>query len=276
MVFNVILDHLFPEHHRQQIIAQPFPEEWLEILQRNVRHYAYLNAEEQQLLRDTLRVFAAEKYWEGCGGLELDDEKRVTISAQACLLLLGLEHNYYVNVDSILVYPTGYIARQETPGPDGVVDVGGGSARLGEAWGGGPVVISWIDARDGGRNPSDGHNVVYHEFAHKIDMADGAADGVPRLHDNAEYDVWAEVMSAEFKELVEQSRQRHPHTLLDTYGATNEAEFFAVATETFFEKPKQMREGHPRLYEVLRDFYRQDTAARLDTYQEQQKQEQAK
>jgi Mlc titration factor MtfA (ptsG expression regulator) len=265
MVFN-----LFREHHRQQIVAQPFPDEWLEILPRNVRHYTYLNPDEQRLLRDTLRVFAAEKHWEGCGGLELNDEIRVTISAQACLLLLELEHNYYQNVDSILVYPTGYIARQATPGPDGVVDVGG-SARLGEAWGNGPVVISWIDARDGGRNPSDGHNVVYHEFAHKIDMADGAADGVPRLHDNAEYDVWAEVMSAEFKELIEQSRQRRHHTLLDTYGATNEAEFFAVATETFFEKPQQMRDRHPRLYAVLRDFYRQDTAARLDAVQERQK-----
>src|SRR5579871_928974 len=257
MVFN-----LFREHHRQQIIAPPFPDEWLDILQRNVRHYTYLNAEEQHLLRDTLRVFAAEKHWEGCGGLEMDDEKRVTISAQACLLLLGLEHNYYSNGDSILVYPSGYIARQETIGPDGVVHVGG-SARLGEAWHGGPVVISWIDARDGGRNSSDGHNVVYHEFAHKIDMADGTANGVPRLHDNSEYDAWAEVMSAEFTELVQQSRQRRHHTLLDTYGATNEAEFFAVATETFFEKARQIRERRPRLYAVLRDFYRQDTAARV-------------
>lgn len=263
MAFN-----LFREHHRQQIIAQPFPDHWLDVLTHNVRHYAYLRPDEQKLLRDILRVFNSEKHWEGCGGLELTDEIRVTISAQAGLLVLGLEHNYYTDVESILVYPSGYVARQPTRGPDGVVHIGG-SARLGEAWGAGPVVISWIDAREGGRNPSDGHNVVLHEFAHKLDMVTGAADGVPRLHDKADYAVWAEVMSDEFQDLIAQSRLHHSHALLDVYGATNEAEFFAVATETFFEKPRQMREGHPRLYEVLRDFYLQDTAARLDAYEGQ-------
>jgi len=243
---------------------EPFPEAWLGYIEKNVGHYRYLSESEQATLRDDLRVLIAEKTWEGGGGLEVTEEMQVTIAAEASLLLLGLDHEYYPNVESIVVYPQDYTAPTRTRDASGVVDEYG-STRLGEAWDNGPVLISWADAQAGGVNPTDGHNVVLHEFAHKLDMRDGAADGVPKLDDDAQYDTWAEVMSAEYQDLVEQTEKGHK-SLLDSYGATNAAEFFAVATECFFEKPVLMQEHHPRLYEVLRGFYHQDPASRMHAH----------
>lgn len=250
------------ERRRHEVTSQPFPEAWLGYLQENVPYYAMLAPTEQTKLRDDLRILIAEKNWEGCGGLTLTDEMRVTIAAQASVLLLGLDHDYYPTVESILVYPEGYVAPDRQRGPDGVVDAWP-SARLGEAWLRGPIVLSWSDAEIGGSNSEDGHNVVYHEFAHKLDMNDGAADGVPLLHDQAEVEQYASVMSAEFDHLVRHSGQDQAK-VLDKYAATNAAEFFAVCTEAFFEKPVRMRDQHPALYRVLRDYYRQDPAGRLD------------
>jgi Mlc titration factor MtfA (ptsG expression regulator) len=254
----------FREHHHKELLEQPFPTEWLPILEENVGHYAYLNEEERGRLRADMRIFADEKSWEGCGGLEITDEVKVTIAAQACLLLLNLEHNYFSNVESILVYPTAYVAKQLTVGPDGVVEEGP-SQRLGEAWQIGPVILSWMDVKSGSMNESDGHNVVLHEFAHKLDLGEGGVDGVPRLEDTAQYERWAEVMSAEYRRLVEDTEKGHA-TLLDEYAATNAGEFFAVATECFFEKGRQMRDRHTELYDVLKSYYRQDTAARMDAH----------
>ncbi|MCW3097198.1 MAG: hypothetical protein JWL77_2816 [Chthonomonadaceae bacterium] len=254
----------FAEHRRAAMREKPFPEAWLVYLEKNVGHYGYLSESEQATLRDDLRILIAEKTWEGGGGLELMEEMQVTIAAEASLLLLGLDHEYYPNVESIVVYPRDYTAPAKTRDPSGVVDEYG-STRLGEAWDNGPVLISWSDARSDSLNPTDGHNVVLHEFAHKLDMRDGAADGVPKLNSDAQYDTWAEVMSAEYEELVEQTEKGHK-SLLDSYGATNPAEFFAVATECFFEKSVLMEEHHPRLYAVLRDFYHQDPAQRMHAY----------
>lgn len=263
----------FRDRKRKELLETPFPEEWLHYLQKNFPYYALLSPKEQETLRNDLRIFLAEKNWEGCAGLEMTEEIQVTISAEACLLTLGLEHDYYPNVESILVYPSGYVAREQRAQPGGVV-VEGHSARLGEAWLYGPVVLSWDSVRSDGRNSNDGHNVVLHEFAHKLDMAAGRADGVPRLHDDAEYDRWAEVMSAEYQALVANSTEGHA-TLLNSYGATNAGEFFAVATECFFEKPRQMQRTHTALYEVLRDYYRQDPAARLEALHPHQEPEEA-
>ena len=254
------------EHRRKKILAEPFPEAWEHYLHRDVPHDEFLSDEERERLRDLIQIFVAEKNWEGCGGLTLTDEIRVGIAAQACLLLLGLEdHNFYKNVQSILVYPSGYKVVETHPREAGIVDETPG-ARLGEAWStGGPVVLSWSDALTGGRDPFDGHNVVLHEFAHKLDLRDGSADGVPNLSEGQEqYDEWHDVMAPEYDHLVAQNEQGRAD-LLDGYGATSPAEFFAVATECFFEKPRQLREKHPRLYDVLARYYRQDTAARVET-----------
>jgi Mlc titration factor MtfA (ptsG expression regulator) len=243
--------------HRRRILAAPFPADWLTHLRLNVAAYEILTEAEQARLRDDLRVFIAEKSWEGCGGLTLTDEIRVAIAAQACLLLLGVEHDYFGHVRTILVYPSAYRSPDGEVGPDGVVREGIG--RLGEAWHRGPVVLAWDEVRAGGQNHRDGRNVVMHEFAHQLDFLDGLIDGTPPLRDAEEYREWQRVMTGEFDRLrADVGRGRA--TLLDEYGATNPAEFFAVATECFFEKPRQLRERHPDVYGVLSGYYRQDPA----------------
>jgi Mlc titration factor MtfA (ptsG expression regulator) len=248
------------KRRRRRLLATPFPADWLAPLQQNVALYALLTKTEQAKLRDDLRIFIAEKQWEGCGGLTVTDEIKVTIAAQACVLLLAIEHDYFRRVLSILVYPAGYRLPEGEVGPGGVIHQDTG--RLGEAWYRGPVVLSWEDVRLGGQNPRDGRNVVLHEFAHQLDFLDGWADGTPPLKSRAQYQKWHDVMTSEYARLVKAAEQGKA-TLLDQYGATNPAEFFAVATECFFEKPVYMQRSHPLLYEVLRDYYRQDSAARF-------------
>jgi Mlc titration factor MtfA (ptsG expression regulator) len=252
------------ERKRAEILETPFPAEWLAPLERNVAHYARLNEEEQARLRDLTQVLIAEKTWEGCGGLTLTDEMKVTIAAQACLLVLELPHRMYRDVESILVYPS---AVQRPAREDGVfvrspdLVAKGPVALLGEAHQGGPVVLAWDRALRDAKRPQDGHNLVYHEFAHKLDMLDGSADGTPPLQDRAALARWAKACEEGFLQLRKQTA-RGEHSLLDSYGATNEAEFFAVATEHFFDRPKSLREQMPELYEVLKSFYLQDPAAR--------------
>ena len=249
---------------RQRLRETPFPDEWEEYLAENFAQFASLSPEEQAELHGLTQIFVAEKNWEGVGGLTLTDEIKVTIAAQACLLLLHLpQHDFYPNVTAIIVYPAVYKVKNTHIGPDGVHHETPG-ANLGEAWRDGPIILSWTDALHGGQNPHDGHNVVFHEFAHKLDMRDGYADGVPPLYaDQQQYDTWAEVMQAEYDRLVEETEDGRAD-ILDDYGAENPAEFFAVATETFFEKSHPLRENHPRLYDVLKSYYRQDPAARED------------
>lgn len=243
------------------MIERPFPPAWVEILEQNFGHWKFLGEQERERLRGLIQVLVEEKSWHGCGGLEVTDEIRVSIAAQAALLLLGMEHDYYENVDSILVYPSGYLLPRAPVQSGGVVR-DDPVAVLGSAHQGGPIVLSWDSSRAGGRNALDGKNVVYHEFAHKLDMLDGVVDGTPELDDGKEFDAWVEVMTHEFEELARRARKGRK-SLLDKYGATNVGEFFAVATEVFFEKPGQMQRQHGRLYGVLRDFYGQDPAARM-------------
>jgi len=222
--------------------------------------YGQLGEAEQAKLRDDLRVFVAERYWEGCAGLTVTDEMKVTIAAQACLLVLNIEHDYFSRVPSILVYPSSYRVPTGRRGPDGSVNPDSG--RLGEAWYRGPVILAWDSVLRGGMDGHDGQNVVLHEFAHQLDFLDGYADGTPPLSSREAYRKWHEVMTAEYQRLVQESEYGRAR-VLDAYGATNPAEFFAVATEAFFEKPLSLRQRHPALYEVLRDYYRQDPAERV-------------
>jgi len=240
----------------------PFPDAWRAILQRNMRHYSYLDAEEQARLCRRIQRFVAQKYWEGCGGLQLDDEIRVTIAGQACLLVLGYEGVLYDNVETILVYPSAVRPRRvEDPifaAPRIVPDA---QVLLGEAHRRGPVILTWDAVRRGGIHPELGHNVVYHEFAHKLDMLDGAVDGVPPLGGREQRERWAAVSKRAYEEL-RQAVDRGLETLLDPYGLSDEAEFFAVITEAFFDEPVRLRLLHPELYSVLAEFYRQEPAAR--------------
>lgn len=245
---------------RRKILSRPFPAEWNEIIIRNVPQFSWLDPAEQKKLRRCTQVMIGEKYWEGCQGLAMTDEIRVTIAAQASLLLLGFEDYYFDRLLTVLVYPEEYVAPETIRGPGGIV-IETASARLGEAWHGGPVILSWPDVLHGGQIPDDGENVVLHEFAHVLDMHDADADGTPPLESGEQYRTWDEVMSAEYARLVRRAEHGRP-TLLNHYGATSEAEFFAVATECFFEEPRDLQIEHPRLYEVLKAFYRQDPAVR--------------
>jgi MtfA peptidase len=252
------------ERQRQRLREQPFPTAWETYLETNVPYLALLTEEERHRLRGDIQVFVAEKYWEGCNGLTLTDEMRVTVAAYACLLQLNQERrDYYPNVQSILIYPSAYRVKHQKQKGAGVIWEGM-ETRSGEAWSSDwPVVLSWDETLQGGRNPEDGHNVVLHEFAHKLDMLKAPVDGVPDLKDQASFDQWAEVMSAEYATLVQDTESGF-QGLIDPYGATSPAEFFAVVTETFFEKPRELADEHPRLYAIFRTFYRQDPAARME------------
>jgi MtfA peptidase len=248
---------LFASRKRDRIREQPFPGHWRKIIDSNLAVFRRLPPQDQAELLGHVQVFLAEKHFEGCGGLELTDEIRVTIAAQACLLLLHRDTDYYPNLHSILVYPTEYTETAERY-------VGGG------LWEEGPqdrlghtgqqlraLVLAWDAARHGARDPSDGQNVVLHEFAHQLDFENRSADGTPELGTHAEYLAWARVMGSEFEALRQAESMGIP-TLLDQYGATNPTEFFAVATEAFFERPRALQSMHPELYSELRKFFRQD------------------
>lgn len=249
---------------RTKVLETPFPAAWLSVLERNVAYYTYLDDEERSRLRDLVQVFIAEKTWEGCGGLELTDEMRVTIAAQACLLVLELPHRMYRDVESILIYPSTVQRPAREPGifsrsadPIAHVPV----ALLGESHLRGPVILAWDRALRDGQLSEDGYNLVYHEFAHKLDMLDGSADGTPPLQTRAELAQWAKACETAFLSL-RRDTERGAKSLLNAYGATNEAEFFAVATEHFFERPISLQKQLPELYQVLMNFYRQDPAER--------------
>jgi len=252
------------ERRREKILQEPFPGELEAFLTRNVGHYGRLDDGERKRLRDLVQVFIAEKHWEGCGGLVLTDEMRVTIAAQACLLVLALPHRLYENVESIFVYPSTVVRPEQKAGvfvqPRQVV-ASGPLALYGEAHLRGPVVLAWDRVLRDSRNKRDGHNLVYHEFAHKLDMLDGSADGTPPLLSHDERARWREVCERAYLDLRART-ERGEATFIDEYGATSEAEFFAVVTEHFFDQPQALRREEPALYEVLTAFYRQDPAAR--------------
>ncbi len=255
--------HWLRDRRRAEMRKRPFPPEWETFLRANVAHYRLLDDAERTELRAMMQVFLEEKHWEGCGGLDLTDEIRVTIAAQACLLQLGLPHDYYRNVESILVYPSTVVPPEHHPGIFEIVDspIAPPVPVLGQAFSRGPVILVWDAVLHGARHPEQGHNVVYHEFAHKLDMLDGAADGTPVLADRVQFAEWVAVCSHEFLRLRSLAGKGEK-TFLDAYGATSEAEFFAVATEEFFDRPIALRKHVPDLYRVLSAYYRQDPAER--------------
>jgi len=240
---------------RKRLSSRPFPQEWIEILQKNVPLYNRLPDPLKEQLHGLVHVFLAEKDFEGCGGLEMTEEIMVTIAAQACMLLLNRRAAYFPKLRTILVYPHTYVAK--TISSDGSMIIEGQSVRLGESWQNGPVVLAWDSVIGGTMNVTDAQNVVLHEFAHQLDQEDGTADGAPILERRSRYAEWARVLSAEYETLQKKKKKRR-RPVMNKYGATNPAEFFAVATETFFEKPRQMKKKHPDLYEELRDYYKLD------------------
>lgn len=204
-----------------------------------------------------IQVFLAEKRFEGCGGFAITDEVRVTIAAQACLLLLHRRTDYFPHLLTILVYPLSYMAEQRRQVGEHLWEEGTVS-RLGETGRRmGSLVLSWAAVKHGAADPSDGKNVVLHEFAHQLDFENDAADGVPELATREQQLAWTYVMRSEFASLRAADESGIP-TLLNTYGATDPVEFFAVSVEAFFEQPHALLARHPKLYAELRTYFQQD------------------
>ena len=234
---------------RQELAAVGFTKEQHEWVRQNWKQWDELPETLRQEVEGLSLVFLDEKVFEACGGLEeVTDEMRFVVAAQACLLWSNQRGAPYPALKAILVYPDAYKVSNE---------LGIESIRLGESWSRGSVVLAWKSVREGGLNDEDGHNLVFHEFAHQLDTVNGPADGFPELPPNADFESWPQVFGREFESLC-RDVDRGRKTVMDPYGATNEAEFFAVATESFFEKSRQMEEEHPELYRLLRDFFATD------------------
>lgn len=253
LIGYILLKPYWVEQSRDKIRAQSFPKAWRSILKRNVPYFYTMPADLQLQLKRHVMVFLAEKQFYGFEGIEIDDEIRVTIAAQACLLLLNRKTNYYPKLKSIYVYPAAFIAKQQSQDAAGVLQ-NHHRVLSGESWEIGKVILSWKDTREGALVLNDGHNVVIHEFAHQLDQETGIANGAPFLG-RGKHNVWSQIFNEEFNRLKQAISEGQP-TLLDRYGATNPAEFFAVASETFFEQPVALQQQHPQLYAQLSEFYR--------------------
>ncbi len=252
----------FKERRRRKARERPFPEEWDRLLVSSFDAYRRLPPTDREELKGHIRVLLNEKDFEGCTGLELEDRHRVLIAAQAAVLLLRREHDYYPGLRSILVYPAAYRAMARSIGPGGVVTEGV-QTRAGESWhqpgAGGPVVLSWRDVEAGAARADDGRNVVYHEFAHQLDGQAGGVDGAPPLRSSTTAQAWKRVFTRDYAALHHALRSGMA-TFMNPYAATSPAEFFAVLTELFFERPVELRERHSEIYALLSEFYRQDPA----------------
>jgi hypothetical protein len=248
----------FKRRRREKLASRPFPAEWLAILEQNVPLYSALPEADQAELKRGIQIFLGEKRFEGCQGLEITDEIRVTVAAHACILLLHRQTDYYPGLTSILVYPDAFVSPDvhEVVG-DMVLETE--EVRLGESWHSGTVILSWADILDD-IDAGDGSNVAFHEFAHQLDSSGGRGDSTPVLRDRATFDAWSKALGQDYERFQKAVQRRRPE-VLDEYGATDPAEFFAVATETFFETPIDLRRAYPRLYEELKRFYQQDPAS---------------
>jgi len=244
---------------RPTLSADPIPDHWREIVSRRVPVAGRLtDAEHEKLLR-LVQVFLREKIIEGCDGLDVTEEMKVMIAAQACVLLLHLDAGCYPGLRTVLVYPGTYRPRRPSWFK---YDLGSTEALVGESWRHGVVILSWDSVASQAADSMDGRNVTLHEFAHQLDQQDGVADGTPALQSPSAVRHWAAIIARHYDDLVSAAASGRD-TVLDYYGATNKAEFFAVATETFFEQPIQLRQQQPELYDALRVFYGQDPAQRL-------------
>ena len=243
---------------RRELKNAPLPVEHRAILQRNVPVYRRLPPELQAELRGYVNVFLHDMQFIGCAGLDVTDEMRVTIAGNACLLLLNRHPDRFAGFSSILLYPDAFVAPEVEY--DGDVVIESDSIRAGESWHAGPIVLSWGDVQQGIEDHVDGHNVVLHEFAHKLDEENGYVDGLPILREKGHYAEWATVLSREFDALNERVTDDR-NDVMDAYGADSPPEFFAVATETFFERGDLMQRRLPELYAQLQRFYGVDPAA---------------
>jgi MtfA peptidase len=232
------------------------PEEWHVVAAERLRQWPLLDAAEQRRLEQiAMRLLA--KRWEGSHGFTVDDPMRVTVAVHAALLHLGVDFEPFANVTSIVIHPTTIVLRGERPGPFPGVMTDAPLPAHGHTSARGPVFIAWDTVERELRTPHRTSNVILHEFAHKIDALNGTFDGTPRLPSNEQLQEWVQICTAELAAL-----RRGESGVLRPYAATNPSEFFAVATEAFFEQPVALRAAKPQLYGILARYFGQDTAAR--------------
>jgi MtfA peptidase len=246
---------LFKNRRRQKLLNAPLRDEWRQIIDKNVAVYARLSLEQQQRLVQAVKVMAAERSFVGCQGLEITDVVKVTIAAQAALLLLGEESYYFDRVPTIFVYPRYQLARavhdlthahlvQED------VPIDGQALEQGE------IRLAWNEVQYGASDPADGENVVLHEFAHHLDSLDGEMGGTPPLPSRREHQ-WVAVFERELA-AIRRDQDRGIETFLQEEAAESRAELFAYSTECFFEQPHELEEYHPELFGCLLSFYKTD------------------
>ena len=258
IVILIILFVLWTIKFQRKLLSEklkfaPFDPAWVLILQKNLALYKNLPDPLKHRLHGLINVFLHEKTFSAYNGLEINDEIRVTIAAQACVLLLNRDADFYPSLYNIFVYPSAFKSLQTSS--DGVVHTEQEVARTGESWRRGRVVLSWQHSKQGAMVKDDGQNVVYHEFAHQLDHEDGGIDGTPVLDSAEDYQAWTKVFGAEYGRLREKITA-NKRTLIDGYGAVSEGEFFAVVTELFFERPQLFAQEHPELYKELTKYYR--------------------
>jgi MtfA peptidase len=256
----IIIRKLMRKSRHQQFMRAPFPQGWEDILEKVFPLYNRLPENLQAELKGKVQIFLDEKNFEGAVGFEISDEIQVSIAAQACFIILNRDVDVYPGLISIVVYPATY----KHKGMDiaGVINDGEKSI-AGESWGTDLIVLAWNQVVAGAGDINDGQNVVFHEFAHQLDAMDGDTDGIPVLDKGSSYESWIEVCGDEFAALVDELKTRKK-LVMDRYGATNPAEFFAVATESFFERPVDMKKKHPKLYEQMKKYYKQNPVDYFD------------
>lgn len=240
----------------QQLLAQPLSADQCTIVEKQVPIISKLPSELRGALEGKINRFLDQVDFNGCNGQEITEEIRVSIAAQACLLVVNSD-TWYDNLTTVLVYPGAFKSRQTQH--NGYVVLERDIVRTGESWSRGPVILSWAHSKQGAANDADGHNVVFHEFAHQIDDLSGQTDGVPKLGATQSYSEWARTFEAAYKNHAARV-QKHRPTVIDAYGAEGYEEFFAVAVEVFFEKPAALKQEAPAVYEQLSKLFQLDPA----------------
>lgn len=247
---------LMRQRRRAYLKSQAFLPAWKFFLERRLPLYARLPSALKEQLHGHIQIFLDEKQFVGCAGLLITDEMKVTIAAQACVLLLNRTTDYYANLKYILVYPSLFIVKREVTDFAGIHTLER-QVLAGESWETGKVIISWESVQYDTQHMDDGSNVVFHEFAHQLDHESGSTNGAPVLQNPSSYRAWAQILSQEYYNLHEKISLGEPD-VIDSYGAQSPAEFFAVVTETFFERSSLLKAYHPQLYEQLKNYYHVD------------------
>lgn len=254
----------WPDFRLRRAIAQPFPDAWRAIVARNLPPFSALTVEQQQRLLLLVQQFLLEKRFFGCDGFEISDEVRLTIAANAALLLLNRSGPLFPALDYVLVYPAEFVVDVVEVDEAGV-EHREAQSRAGESWQQGKIILSWRDVAWDVRHWDDGQNVVLHELAHQLDDMFGGVDGVPRLADAAQHRQWQQLLRAEFgfhcAAVARADTGQEEDPFLDPYGASGPHEFFAVITEAFFEQAEIFSTQHAQLFEALSRFYGVDPRA---------------